>query len=114
MTKVLELLQQRECLYIKKVKFSRQYSKWVKNAWFNVLVWWGIGSLFKEVIQESKMEKWWELLNLSFLGLWLLGYVFIIYKILAFASLSKKIQKLSQKIAEIDRQIAEKLSKSNF
>ena len=43
--------------------------------------------------------------------IWLLIIFFIMYKMAVNFSLPKKIQKLSQKLAQIDKEIAEELSK---
>jgi len=59
--------------------------------------------------KEKKIEI--KVIGYSLLVLWSLVGIFILYKMIVNLYLPKKIQKLSQKLAQIDKEIAKDLSR---
>jgi len=71
----------------------------------------GVGSLISDNLFQKENEGARRIIGCFLLSLWLLIGVFILYKTCCCFSLPKKIKELSQKTAQIDKEIANELSK---
>jgi hypothetical protein len=71
-----------------------------------------VGNLISDNLFQCGVAA--RIIGYSLLSLWLIIGIFVLYKMLSCLSLPRKIQKLSQKIAQIDKEIAEELANSNF